>query len=62
MSKAGRPKKKADLFFDLEGLKEAVKNVPVTASDAGHVPSVIEFIESDKYLGLPHRKPTSIDL
>jgi len=62
MSKAGRPKKKSDLFFDLEGLKEAVKNVPVTASDAGHVPSIIEFIESDKYLGLPHRKPTSIDL
>lgn len=62
MSKAGRPKKKSDLFFDLEGLKEAVKNVPVTAFDAGHVPSIIEFIESDKYLGLPHRKPTSIDL
>ncbi len=62
MAKAGRPKKPNDLHFDLENLKQAVKNVTLTASDAGHVPSIIEFVESEKYLGLPHQKPTSIDL
>ena len=62
MAKAGRPKKISDISLDLENLKQAVKNVTLTASDAGHVPSIIEFIESEKYLGLPHRQPTPIDL
>ena len=62
MSKAGRPKKKSDLILDLEKLKQVVKNVTITASDLGHIPSVIEFVESDKYLGLPVQKPTGIDL
>lgn len=62
MAKAGRPKKSSELHLDLENLKQAVKNVTLTASDVGHVPSIVEFVESEKYLGLPHQKPTSIDL
>ena len=62
MAKAGRPKKKNDLLLDLESLKQAVKNVTITAADTGHVPSIIEFVESEKYLGLPVKKPTPIDL
>lgn len=62
MAKSGRPKKLSDISLDLENLKQAVKNVTLTASDVGHVPSVIEFIESENYLGLPHRQPTPIEL
>lgn len=62
MAKAGRPKKSSELHLDLENLKQAVKNVTLTASDVGHVPSIVEFVESEKYLGLPHQKPTAIDL
>jgi len=62
MAKAGRPKKKNDLVLDLESLKQAVRNVVITATDAGNAPSIIEFVESEHYLGLPVKKPTPIDL
>ena len=62
MAKAGRPKKRNDLLLDLESLKQAVKNVVITATDTGRAPSIIEFVESEKYLGLPVKKPTPIDL
>ena len=62
MAKAGRPKKKNDLLLDLEGLKQAVRNVVITATDTGNAPSIIDFVESEHYLGLPVKKPTPIDL
>lgn len=62
MSKYKKQSKKNNIFTELEGLKDAVRNAYVSQNDSGHIPSIIEFIESETYLGLTSRKPTPIDL
>lgn len=62
MAKPGRHKKKTGLLLDLEKLKQSIKNTSFFATENGNIPSIIEFVESEKYLGLPVQKPTPIDL
>lgn len=62
MAKSGRPNKKNELLTDLEGLKQAVKQTSISGNDSGYIPSIIEFVDSEKYLGLPCREINPINL
>ena len=58
-----RPKsKKTSIQKSLEELKRNIENSANKHSATSGVPSIIDFVESPDYLGLPHYKTTPINL
>jgi hypothetical protein len=62
MAKRGRPPKQNSFFKQLGDLRKVIETTSVSSNIKRYIPSIEEFIDSEDYLGLPHRSPQPINL
>lgn len=62
MAKRGRPPKQNSFFKQLGDLRKVIETTSLSSNIKRYIPSIEEFIDSEDYLGLPHRSPQPINL